>query len=246
MLLEVGPSQGFEEILPVHIVQEDVLAPVTATHDMVNRLEYARLAVCAAWEEIGDFTQSWSSKTELNYGVDPFFPLSVSCPFHARNQIATGRLDEQVKMIGHQTPGNAPARRSSAHASPRDARKSWRSAASWKISSRRSPRFIALMNRAGVFDPAPFWPCPTLQPDPAIVNTIIHREPTRLRALSENEPDYGLTPFPGSQNRPRLFKPIQSTVMLNPSSSIRAICQPVQVGETSYEVVLPEAVNKAV
>jgi hypothetical protein len=34
--LLAGFGEGLEEILPVHIVEEDVLAPVTAAHDVVN------------------------------------------------------------------------------------------------------------------------------------------------------------------------------------------------------------------
>ena len=35
--LMTGFGQGFEEILPVHTIQEDVLATISATHDVVDR-----------------------------------------------------------------------------------------------------------------------------------------------------------------------------------------------------------------
>src|SRR6266545_5137101 len=114
-------------------------------HIVARRLQIARRRtvhdqrLVAAAEQMAE---------QLVAAVEPA-RVSAQKPFHARNQVGMGRFEHQVKMIRHEAIGmNLPARLA-AHTSPKVSINRWRSSLSWKIDSRRSPRFITWYTAPG-------------------------------------------------------------------------------------------------
>ncbi len=66
-----GLGQGFDEVVPVHVVEEDVIPLVATTHDMVNRAGILESQFAGHGQSIAAFAFKSRSIRGLFYGLTP-------------------------------------------------------------------------------------------------------------------------------------------------------------------------------
>jgi hypothetical protein len=84
-----GFGQGLEEIVPVNVIQEDILTPVSTTHDVVHRTRVfnAQLASLRGMLYLAQNQLPKSNRKRRNIWVDPYFGLRrISCPSQTENE----------------------------------------------------------------------------------------------------------------------------------------------------------------
>jgi hypothetical protein len=67
-----GFGQGLDEAMPVHIVEENILPPVSPAHKMIQRPGHIQPVVCAASFLNESCTQPSQPKKRTMYWVDAF------------------------------------------------------------------------------------------------------------------------------------------------------------------------------
>ena len=73
-------GQGFEKVLPIHVIQKDVFAAVATAHHMINGIGIFDSDLARHFRDKRSFPRSHESRNEPCYGltplwVDPFTPL---------------------------------------------------------------------------------------------------------------------------------------------------------------------------
>jgi hypothetical protein len=67
-----GFGQGLEEIVPVNVIQEDILTPVSTTHDVVHRTRVSMRSL-RGMVYLAQNQPPKSNRKRRNIWVDPYF-----------------------------------------------------------------------------------------------------------------------------------------------------------------------------
>ena len=67
-----GLSEGFEEILAIHIIEENILAAVAAAHDVINRAWIFNAKLAGHGRSLQEVGSGGQGKNEPIYGLTPF------------------------------------------------------------------------------------------------------------------------------------------------------------------------------
>jgi hypothetical protein len=66
--LLAGLGQGFEEVVPVNVIQKDVLTPVSATHDMVDGIWILNAQLARHFPRCAERIEHVNQKTKIYMG----------------------------------------------------------------------------------------------------------------------------------------------------------------------------------